>query len=633
MGDGSGRDRPAGTRRLWPWNPEGLHTRIVLVVLVAMVGPAAIFGWAAWVGLTRVSDEVFADRARLARAIADHLDYVVKSDLEILQAIGTPRHADPASAPDADERGAVRDAYLRSHVLESVVLLHDPGTIVWEEPARARGIHAAVAQLPITAEVFRTGKPAASPIVRSAGGARRLYLLVPLRDWQGRVSRVAAGAVDPDSERFRALLRPFRFSERSATDVLDRTGGVLATTNGTQPTIGAAHGRFVEGLVRDHASAVGTCRSCHDAATVARYPAELIAFVPLAVVPWGVSIRQPEDEALGSLPALSGRLVALTTAVLAVGLLFAWGAAGSIRKPLRLLTRAAERIAAGEMAEPIPPLGDDEVGRLGRSLDRMREALKASLDEIGRANVALEGRVEARTRELAHLNEELSKRERSRAELLRKVITAQEEERRRVARELHDETSQSLAALAMSLETVMPVLPPGPARDRVQEAKLIAGRAIEELHRLLFDLRPSVLDDLGLISAIRWCTERHLKPLGITVRCESSGLEQRLPPEIETAIFRVVQEAVTNIAKHAGADTVLIQCASRNGSVTVEIEDDGKGFDPASPGASSSGTGLGLGGMRERVALLGGTLDIESSPDEGTRIALEVPVTCEVARV
>ncbi len=217
---------------------------------------------------------------------------------------------------------------------------------------------------------------------------------------------------------------------------------------------------------------------------------------------------------------------------------------------------------------------------------------------------------------------------------MRKVISAQEEERKRIARELHDETSQALTALAVGLETALATLPPGGSRERLEEARALAVRTLEDVHRLIFDLRPSVLDDLGLLSAIRWYADRHLAPLGIAVRCEFSGLGThaegvggRLPPQVETALFRAVQEAITNIAKHAQAETVLIQCALREGTLTIEVEDDGKGFDPSSlAGPVRAGRGLGLLGIRERVELLGGTVQIESSPGRGTRIALRVPV-------
>ncbi len=257
-------------------------------------------------------------------------------------------------------------------------------------------------------------------------------------------------------------------------------------------------------------------------------------------------------------------------------------------------------------------------------------ALKGSLEHVERANQQLEQRVEERTHELKRLYEQLQEREQWREELLRKVISAQEDERKRLARELHDETSQTLSALAMKIETALAAWPTDASRDRLMEAKQLTVRILEELHRLIFDLRPSVLDDLGLVSAIRWYAERHLEPRGIAVRCEFSGFGARLMPELETALFRVTQEAITNIAKHSGADTVLIQCLQRDDRISIEIEDDGKGFSPESlPPPAARERGLGLLGMRERVELFGGSLELDSAPGRGTRIAVTVPVVEE----
>ena len=609
-----------------PWSRRGLQARIVLLVAVGMLGPLAILAWAGWTSFAELSQELLTERRLLGRSVADHLEFVVRSDLETLQAIAAgPRAA--AQEPDAaGERAAVRDAYLRSRFLDEVLLLGEDGALLWEEPSRARLASPRLAEPAVVRDVLRTGRPDVSELVEEAGGRKRLYLLVPLRSWEGKVVRVAVGGIDPESQRFASLLQPFRFGERGSTDLVDRRGVVIASTEPGRRYVQSDHGRFIEGLIRERKSAVGTCHGCHEASVVRGRVADVLAFVPLSVVPWGIAVRQPEEEAFAALAALRRRLLLLGPAVVAVAVLFAWGTARSIRKPLAVLTDAAERIAGGDLGRAIPPLGEDEVGRLARSLERMREALGASIETIGRANQDLEHRVEERTQELGRLYRALREREQGRAQLLRKVILAQEEERKRIARELHDETSQSLAALVMRLDTSLAATADVPARARLAETRGIAVRALEELHRLLLDLRPSVLDDLGLTSAIRWCAERHLEPLGVAVRCEFSGLPQRLPPEIETTLFRVVQEAITNIAKHAEAETVLVQCAARPDAVTIEIEDDGKGF---APETVAGGTGLGLTGMRERVELLGGTFEVESAPGQGTRIVLTAPVSTE----
>jgi signal transduction histidine kinase len=235
--------------------------------------------------------------------------------------------------------------------------------------------------------------------------------------------------------------------------------------------------------------------------------------------------------------------------------------------------------------------------------------------------------VEERTRELERVNRELRERERARGELLRKVITAQEDERKRIARELHDESCQTLSLLAIQLDGLRGTLREPEALASLGGARALAVRTLDEVHRLIFDLRPALLDDLGLIAAIRWLAARHLEPAGIALRLEIEPPRLRLSPEAETALFRAVQEALGNVVRHASASSVLIQVSEEGGALVVEIEDDGVGFDPAAvaePGAT--GRGLGLLGIRERLELLDGRACIESAPGQGTRVVMTAPL-------
>jgi signal transduction histidine kinase len=273
---------------------------------------------------------------------------------------------------------------------------------------------------------------------------------------------------------------------------------------------------------------------------------------------------------------------------------------------------------------------DDETGRLARAFETMRVALAASMDEVTQANATLERRVAARTAELQKLYAELQDRDTRRAELVRKLLSAQEDERRRIARELHDETCQTVTALAVGLDTVRRAASPEEASAKLEDARALASRTLDGLHRVIFDLRPSVLDDLGLASAVRWWVDRHLAPAGITARLEIENLEDRLPPTIEIPVFRAIQEALTNVVRHSGAKTVLVQMSREDGKLSVDVEDDGQGFTPADVATpSETGQGLGLLGMRERIEILGGTLTLDSSPGAGTHVAFTVPVPRE----
>ncbi len=222
--------------------------------------------------------------------------------------------------------------------------------------------------------------------------------------------------------------------------------------------------------------------------------------------------------------------------------------------------------------------------------------------------------------------EELNK---LREQLLGKLLSAQEEERRRIARELHDEASQSLAAIILKLEDIADTLPKRD-RDTKQKLAILREQAIHTLNgirNLALELRPSVLDDLGLWKAIDWYAKDYLVKRGINVKIEVTGPKKKLASNIETVLFRITQEALTNAVKHADASQVTVRLQLIDSMVKVQVEDNGKGFNAEEALTRSGGQQcLGLHGMLERATLLGGTLNIQSQPGQGTRLSVEIPV-------
>lgn len=254
----------------------------------------------------------------------------------------------------------------------------------------------------------------------------------------------------------------------------------------------------------------------------------------------------------------------------------------------------------------------------------------SSFDEDNFRLLVMVGRQMGVALENARLWKELQEKERLRADLLAKVIQAQEDERRRVARELHDETGQSLNAMLFGLKAAEAALTANPAQagEILAHLKAAAGDTVRELQTMIYDLRPSLLDDLGLTPALRWYAETRLEVEGVRVVWDIAGSERRLPPEVETALFRIGQEAITNAAKYANANEVHIKLAFEETRVVLEIIDDGQGFEIEGllTHLPQDGRGLGLLGMRERAELLRGRLAVESAPGCGTRICAELPV-------
>jgi len=207
-------------------------------------------------------------------------------------------------------------------------------------------------------------------------------------------------------------------------------------------------------------------------------------------------------------------------------------------------------------------------------------------------------------------------------DVLHRVVVAQEAERRRLARELHDETGQALTSILLGLKAVEDAPDDAARRDAVGELRELVRSTLQDVRQLAVELRPTALDDFGLVPALERLTETFAESTAIRVDFEAA-LDERLPPDVETALYRIVQECLTNIVKHARASQVSIVVARRLSSVTAVIEDDGVGFDLA----TAREAGLGLVGMRERVGLLGGRMTIESSPEAGTTCFVEVPLT------
>lgn len=260
--------------------------------------------------------------------------------------------------------------------------------------------------------------------------------------------------------------------------------------------------------------------------------------------------------------------------------------------------------------------------------------LQATLDRVRRGDFSarvpdVEGDPDiARVTEIANLM--LDRLAEHRQTISSQILRAQEEERKRIARELHDETAQSLTSIVVSLEAVEQQFG-GEAMDeqlvgRLRHTKEIAQRTLDETRRLMFDLRPSVLDDLGLVPALRWFISQRVLPRGLKADFQASGLDHRLPEEMETALFRIMQEAITNSVKHGKARSIQVQLSREDDQIVGLVADDGQGFHPVHVASKEDkDRGLGLFGMQERAVLVGGTVHIESAPGRGTTVRITVP--------
>jgi signal transduction histidine kinase len=599
---------------------SGLSFRFYFLVAIGVLVPAIVVSAVSFARLRRLDQSLLFARVDAAEAVAQHIDEALRHDLEVLQRIASSARVDLLDRDARSEREILRQSYRQFHFVGGVFIVDARGAPLAQEPERAHGV-APPPTLPELREVLRTGKPQISSLVVQ-DGERRVYALVSVMDWQGRVVGAVGGILDPSLHRHATMLHHALRGFGGFADVVDGNGIVLASTDRKRHMATESCAPHLAALARDRRAEAGTCRGCHGARVVPW----VLAFAPLSTAPWGVAVLQPEEEVLATSRALPRDFPLYAIGILAVAGVFAWGAARSVIRPVGVLTVSAERIARGELERPIPALGGDEIGRLGSSLEHMRTSLRDLMAYRQRYQHELEARVVERTTELARANEQLREREEARARLLHMVITAQEDERKRIARELHDDTSQNLAVLVMGIESAIHAIRSGGPTPRLEEVKALAVHALEEVHRMIHDLRPSVLDDLGLFSAIRWYAERHVATRGIAVRCELPGQpEPRLPAAYEIALFRICQEALNNVVRHAHAESVLVQVNAERGELRIEIEDDGRGFDRSAARADERAH-WGLLGIEERAQILGGEARIDSAPGHGTRVDVRVPL-------
>jgi signal transduction histidine kinase len=233
---------------------------------------------------------------------------------------------------------------------------------------------------------------------------------------------------------------------------------------------------------------------------------------------------------------------------------------------------------------------------------------------------------EARLQALEQIQQDLDEREALRRELLRHTVIAQEDERARIARELHDETAQFLTALSLNLATLKSNCPGDQKSeqllDRLQQLSQEMSQGIQ---RMVHDLRPAQLDDLGLVSALQVLVDEARSRTGLEVTLRIEGDRRRIDPLVETVLFRVVQEALTNVIRHAQCDHATVDLVYAQEQVRVRILDEGVGFDPQE--VHSPPRGWGLEGMRERAESVGGKLDLQSAPGKGTLVEVQIPLT------
>ncbi len=766
----------------------GLQAKMAGIVIVGVFSLIALFAYIGTTALDQETQRSLQERVVLAQTTARHIDYTLASIEQSLKLAAQQEGInDPSRCMDA-----LRLIYPRLEFFGSQLFIADRSSLV-------------IAAYP----------PLASDLVLNSRAIQNVFLgqsfavsrasnemtiaIVPLHDAAANVSSVLVLSIDLTSPNLHAFTDAVNLGSTGYMDLVDSDGLILASTQPQRVGQLGDHNAVLAKMIQNGQPTVSRCHVCHTTSDMAETSPQMLAFAPLRQVPWGVTVRQDEEEILMPARDLQGRITAAGTLALMGALFLVYLTTRSVIVPVQALTAATQRVAAGDLETPIADYGKDEIGMLARSFETMRARLKSSIDEIQLWNRTLDTRVQERTAELvlaqqdaqrsrddlvrrnrelvaintvagivgrslvlneclqsalievrsltqmdvgaiyllqgeerelklrlaygmsdenaeaigrmaltdtacggvlqigepviarnisagsrptpnllerekldvlvhvpliakgtavgtlclgvheprefaesdiaflsaigsqiaiavenARLYEELGRKEQLRGELLHRIIQVQEDERKRIARELHDELSQTLTAMLFALDGI-------PAKSQTpqhHQMRQMAVSAIDNVHKVIFDLRPTMLDQLGLVAALRWYTETRLGSNGTQIHMTESGEVRRLPPTLETALFRTVQEAINNVARHAGARHLKIDFDFQPKRIEIRVEDDGIGFDlrhiQVLPNSSS---GLGLLSMQERMSAVDGEFFINTALHQGTEIILRAPIS------
>ena len=605
-----------------------MQRKILIVLILNIVVVSVTLSIVSYLTIHASIDRSLQNRLAFARIISNYVEVLMSRSLNRLQEIARSEKINLYDTDWKPEKRMLETAYKYSLFTEGVFLLDKHGNKLLTYPPDIEHLFN-LTYIPSVNQVLQYGKPVISDIYTIEPSKKKvIFVMTPLKDKEGNISGIAGGLISPTNDILHNMLQNVLTEPNTYVDIIDSNEIVVASDKPEHVLQHHNHGSMLSKMIKECRADVVECKHGFSHPNLAEKPIDLIAVVPFRMAPWAIVLGQSEKDIFSPAINLQTDFITLVFFFSGASLLLSIVMSKKIVRPLQSLISSVNRIAAGDLTTPVGNVGSDEILKLSTSFDEMRGRLAESLEKIRIQNVELESRVATRTQEIR----ESRKRVRH---LLKKVISSQEEERRRIARELHDTILQDTSAFLIQLD-ICRLHPQLISVEKIDEMKGIAIVIIDGIHRVIEDLRPSLLDDLGIDAAIMWLLNKHLSAKGINFYLDfKSPLTRRLPQEVEILVFRILQEALVNIARHARAENVFNTSDVNKSHLTITIEDDGTGFDiDALMGLPvETGRGLGLMGMKERAKLLGGHLMIYSRPGEGTRVCIEVPLEAHIENV
>jgi signal transduction histidine kinase len=587
---------------------HSLKTRVTLFTLLIFVtGIWSLAFYASRIlreDMTRMlGDQQFSTVSLLAAAVNAEMDQQLRSLEAIAGSISPALLNDKAALQSLLEQRQVLQSLFSGGTFATGI----DGTAIADVPLSTGRIGANFMEINSVAAALKEGKTTISqPVMGKQLKAPVFFMTAPVRNTQGEVTGALTGVVNLGKPGFLDRIAEGRYGLSGGYVLVASPYRLVVAASDKSRVMGALPAPGITPLIDRYVQG-------HEGSgifTNVRGVEVLASAKSVPVAGWYVGVQLPIAEAFAPIHAMQQRLLLATIILtLLAGSLTWW----MLRRQLAPMLAAAKSLAimpsAGPARQALPVTTQDEIGQLIGGFNRLLEAIQQGDDA---------------------LKENASQLQR----LSRRVLEVQESERRRVAIELHDELGQTLTAIKINLQAHERFTGQSSAELNAENIAIVDA-ALQQVRRLALALRPSMLDDLGLVPALRWICEQTASRSDLIIQFDSGNLQSRLAPEIETACFRIVQEALTNIVRHAKAWRVTIDLQQDNNTLDdtlndtleIRIADDGCGFKPdAMRKQALAGNSMGVLGMQERATLIGGQLTIESTPGEGCRLTLRCPL-------
>jgi signal transduction histidine kinase len=602
---------------LWPRMAFAISIGfLILFVAFSIIGERA---------LQEGTDRLLEERLVIAQMAAAEIDQYLQTAHNELELARRFADFNPRGDSLSGEAHVLSHTYGQIGVFTpGITFIDTTGSVILSQPSNLFSVGTDLTSLPYVAQSLANQESTISdPFLNPLTDQPVVAITVPIFD-ETKLLGFLSGHIDiRGQEVIEPLNRAASLGHTGHAILVNSKGQSLASTFNAPFLAPGEHAIFYQTALNSREPQVSTVLVNPTLQDEGSNVQHVMAFAALEQAPWGVAVGGEADEAFAGLQRLRVGLTILGTATLLVTWVATLWGTRLLVKPVQQLTEAAQQIADHELEIPLQINAGGEIGAMAKALERMRKLLLSNINDLSFWNETLEERVAERTRELRQ-HESLIQG------LLARAINAQEEERGRLAQELHDGIGQMLTAVQLSIDQLAKI-PLNNAEKLVEQRsrlRKLTDQTLTDLRRIISAIRPGVLSELGLLPALEWVADNTLRQADVTVDIESDGYSDRLPDEIEILLFRIAQEAMRNIARHSEANRVDITLKRVDAKVVLTLTDDGKGFEPIEIITSNSeGGGLGLAGMKERAAIVGGQVTINSILGEGTNITVVIPLS------